>query len=299
MNKINFNDSNTLKRFKESFESVLNEKIENALISETVKSIEKMPFGTIKNIFEGITDRLSESRKGKNLIGKYVRTIKENNDLRTLYSVYDIIEKPSYLENSNIFLSEAVAIAKDINKKNVEEAKKSVVNIVKECITLSNITNDELNSLINKNKELNESINYLISTNKNASNIFDYVNKMEYVNGYINENAPKEGKEVVEKSVKELIGDLNESLIGLSESEARAMRDLILVDLSKCDKKQLFEQYKENCINSMNNIIESTDNVEEKSRLSTMREKLMGKEYSEETLKEDIINLSKLNDKLL
>lgn len=300
MAKIDLNKSADLMRLKENMSQILESKIQSALIAETIAKMGEVSLGTLKNIFEGVVDKLSLTPAGEKVIGKYVRTIKENKDLQTVYCLYDVIENPSYLSDTSLFLSEAIEMSKGVNKKNLNEGEKKLAKVVVSAIKESKINNDELVSLIENNKTLNESINYLLTTDKKASNIFDYVNNMDVVNKYINENCPSEKKETCDKSIKEIVEEITDTVNNsLDESEAVAMRDIILTELSNGDKKELFENYKQKCLSEMENIIENSENVEEKARVSTMKEQLTAKEYSEETLREDVVTLSKLRNALI
>ena len=70
--------------------------------------------------------------------------------------------------------------------------------------------------------------------------------------------------------------------------------DIVSTKLSQGSKSGLFESYKKKCLDVMDTILESQENVAEKSRISAMRTQLESKNYSEDSFTEDIFNLSKL-----
>ena len=58
-------------RLRETFNKVIDKNIEQDKINEAVNSIDGMSFGELKNLFEGIADKLFETENGKKIIGKY------------------------------------------------------------------------------------------------------------------------------------------------------------------------------------------------------------------------------------
>lgn len=293
--KLNLNKSKDLERLQEEMNNIFEQRIREAVINESIQGVSALPLGTIKNIFESISDRLYSTAEGKKLIGKYIKCLKENKNLRTLYSICDSINKPSYVADVNLFLNEAINYGSNIDIKKLAEEKSKFSSIVVDCIKESKMTNEELTEAINANKDINESIDYLLTNKKSIKTLSERANKTAVLSNYINENMPE--KSVVEegKSVKELLNALNETFDASLESwEMKVAKDIALANLSNRSKKELFEGYKAECIKTLDTLMESK-NVEDKSRFSTMKSQLENKEFSEETLSEDLLNLAKLN----
>lgn len=294
MAKIDLNKSEDLKKFKEKINAILEERISIAETDETISSISSLPFGTIKNIFEGISDKLFESKKGKKLISKYIKAIKENKNVSKIYSIYEVIEKPKYVKDSSLFVKESINFGKNVDEKNLNEGILNVAKIVKDCIKEAKISNEELIKIINEKKNINESINYLLTTNINQTNLPKYTNVICDVRDYVNENMTE--REIGEGiSIADFMNQINESLNGLSYEEMSVVRDMTLCNLSNSGYQNLFEEYKGKCLESLENILSNDVTTDDRARLFHMKEQLEEKTYSEETIKEDLINFSNLN----
>lgn len=297
MKSINLQNSNDLKMLQNEMNSIFEKRISTAELNESVKAIETLSFGDLKNIFESISDKLFETKKGKSLIKKYVKAIKENKALSTYYVICESIQHPKNIKDSFMFLSESLSLA-NIDKKSLKEGVESVADIIKLAVFESNISKECLEQTINNCRSLNESIDYVLTNKESLKNIREFTDKKHTLSQYIQEhNVIKENTE--SQNAKTLFNDLNESLFnnGLESWENRALMDIAICNLSNGSKKDLFEQYKNNCLTSIDKIMENAD-LEDVSRFSTMREQLLQKEYFEENLNEDILKLSKLNHTL-
>ena len=101
-----------LLKFKESLSDVIDKKINSIRLNESVSSIDKMPFLAVTNIFEEVSDKLYETKKGKTLIKNFVKTIKENKDLKNVYKLYSTLKRSTGLENPSLFLQESISLSK-------------------------------------------------------------------------------------------------------------------------------------------------------------------------------------------
>ena len=77
MAKFDFNDKEDVKKLKEELNKIFESKIEKLELESALNELSSQPFGAIKNVFEGITDKLYESAAGKKIIAKYVKSIRE------------------------------------------------------------------------------------------------------------------------------------------------------------------------------------------------------------------------------
>ena len=85
MKNIDLNTVKDLTTIKENILKIFDKRINEAKINDFVNSIDNLSFIYCKQLFEGISDKLFDSTRGKKLIGKYARLIKENKDLKNLY----------------------------------------------------------------------------------------------------------------------------------------------------------------------------------------------------------------------
>lgn len=295
MSSLKLNTSKDLAKFKDAINVVLESRIESAKLSEALRNLKEQPFGTINSIFENVSDKLFESKKGKAVIAKYVSALKENKDVRNAYFVLEGVNNPKYVTNVSLLVNEVLAHAENINKKSFNEGKAKIAGIVAEAASIAKLNSNELAAIINENTEVNTIIESFIT--KNKMNLFERANLLDTLSKHIAERVPE--KPINESaSVKSLASDLHSLMENgrkdLEPWESQAIQSIVMTNLSNGDKKALFESYKEKCINAIDNILDEGNSVEEKSRLSQMKEQLSRKEYSESSICEDILNLSKL-----
>lgn len=299
MKNIDLTKKENLFKLKKELNNVIENRINEAIITELIKSVDDMPFATCKSLFESVTDRLYDTANGKKLIAKYVKMLKEDKAASTMYLLCDLFHKPEYTTNPTMLVNEAMAICRSKNFKQSDMAKSKAKfgDIVKSAIKESKMTAVEINNVVDKNKVLNESIDYIFENGDNLKDINQTVTAKEILINYLNENTEDKSSTIKsEKSVKELYSELQESLnIQMEPWEKSVLNSVSVNCLVGGYENMLFEEYKNKCIESINALVENENGVEEKSRLTTMRAQLEAKQYSKDTIIEDLLNLSKLN----
>ena len=293
-------DSNDLIKLKESFNKAFDTQIRVKQIEERVSNLDKLGFGEIKSLFEGISDKLFDGHK--DCVANYIKTIKENKELKTLYVLFENALKPAHVNDTNSLVSSMVAISDGIDKKTLKEGVKKLQGILKEAVVKSNITAEEFDTLLNENKDINESLSYILTNKKTAKNLFEHTNKVHAVVSYINENMASDNvvdEKASDKTKTELVNDLNEAISCDTPWETEAIKDLTLCYLSESSSEELFKQYKDECISLLSEKIEDADSMEEGIRFSTMKESLLKKEFDKTKLKESILTLAELKYTLI
>lgn len=298
MANFDFSKYSDLERLKNEVNRLLEDRMRIAGLKEELATLHEKPFGAIKNVFEGLTDKLYETSEGKKLIGKYVKAIREDKNASDVYSVYEFVYRSPKVEDTGRFLNEAISMMDGFNAKKFVQEKKKIAEIVAEAVSFAGKDAEFVRDEVSRNLELNEAIDYLISNEKKLSNLPSYVNKFTYVEKFLSENMIKEDESQPEKSGKELISDLNESLSGLDEWERDAVREIAMAKLSKRDMSEVFEEKKNECLQKLDESIEEEDSIETKSHFETMRSQLSEKRYNEDTVIEDILTLAELNKTL-
>ena len=296
MKNFELKSSSGLNKFKEEFVKILEGRIAKAKLNEELDSLSKLSLGGIKNVFEGISDKLYETKEGKKLISRYVKAIRENKSLSDAYATYEIVYGAPNVTNPQLFLNEAISMASKISGKEYENGKNKVAEIVKEGAKLVGSNAEYVYECAHRNDGVNKAVEYLMLNKKTYSNLPDYVNKFDFVC-----EALKSGmKSIVENSVspKELIENLNEEISGLNEWETVAIRDISLALLSESDLSYVFKSYKNKCIERLDEQIKNSDSKENTSHFESMKQQLMEKEYKKDTAYEDIFTLAELNNTL-
>lgn len=297
MKKIDLTKSKDLLKLRESINSILENKINTATSIECANSIDSLSFSDIKCLFEGICDRLYETKNGKKLISRYVKALRENKVASTIYTIYEAFKNPIYTSSPNEYVSEALKISECINSKNAKECTKKIASIVKECLLECGISEKEFNDILNENKAFNKSFDVLLE-GRSLKNLGKYVDSIQSMKSYISEHM-KEDTVIDENiNIKELVKQLSESTSSSNYWEDKITKDVILNILGNGKKEELFEAYKKSCLSKIDTILNEGENIEEKSQLSSMKLQLEKKEFNENTLTEDLLKLAELENTL-
>lgn len=297
MKKTVLNTAEELRFFQEKLNKKINEHIEKVNLEEKINDIKNLPFSKLKTLFENISPNLFNTKEGKNVIKKYLKTIKENKELKAIYTFNEVLKEDNTSNDPTAYLMVATSLS-STDKKALNEGMKKLANIVSEGLRLSNISVNDLNEILEEKNELSEAIDYFATHKQTIKNLNEWANKVKVINDYI------KGKEINNSTIsettnskKEILKSLEENINqeGMSDWEKNVVSDITLLNLSKGNKSDLFEEYKTKCINSINESMKKDIDVETKSKLSLMEEQIKGKKYNEETFINDLLKLSELN----
>ena len=296
MKNTTFKTIGDFQRLKESLNDVIDKRITKMKLEECINSFNSLSFACLNEIFKNTVDKLYETKEGKRLIKKYVKTIKESNDLKKVYSIYNIVNSPNKINDGTLFIKESISLIKEIDKKNYGDSLSSISDIVKECAVSANLDTEAIENIKDKyHGSISESLDYVLFNKMGMNNIVEYTNGLSRITNFINENKKHENDLMVEgKSICELIGDFDKLFTNDIEIwESTAIKDISLAELSGKDKKRVFEEYKSECLSIIEENLNEKD-VENSSRFQGMKEKLMKKEFNSDTIVEDILMLSEL-----
>lgn len=296
MKNTTFKTIGDFQRLKESLNDVIDKRITKMKLEECINSFNSLSFACLNEIFKNTVDKLYETKEGKRLIKKYVKTIKESNDLKKVYSIYNIVNSPNKINDGTLFIKESISLIKEIDKKNYSDSLSSISDIVKECAVSANFDTEAIENIKDKyHGSISESLDYVLFNKMDMNNIVEYTNGLSRITNFINENKKHENDLMAEgKSICELIGDFDKLFTNDIEIwESTAIKDISLAELSGKDKKGVFEEYKSECLSIIEENLNEKD-AENSSRFQGMKEKLMKKEFNSDTIVEDILMLSEL-----
>ena len=296
MKNTTFKTIGDFQRLKESLNDVIDKRITKMKLEECINSFNSLSFACLNEIFKNTVDKLYETKEGKRLIKKYVKTIKESNDLKKVYSIYNIVNSPNKINDGTLFIKESISLIEEIDKKNYGDSLSSISDIVKECAVSANLDTEAIENIKDKyHGSINESLDYVLFNKMDINNVVEYTNGLSRITNFINENKKHENDLMVEgKSICELIGDFDKLFTNDIEIwESTAIKDISLAELSGKDKKGVFEKYKSECLSIIEENLNEKD-VENSSRFQGMKEKLLKKEFNSDTIVEDILMLSEL-----
>ncbi len=251
-------------------------------------------FGKIKNKFnelmvEGIVSNKEENKK---LFKHYVKTIKENEILKTQFLVYDNIEN-KIEENelkANLFLQENIALLQKYSKNDIMEANFKLADpiIFETESTDSNIV-------------LHENITKLIFTKKTAKNIDTIVEATAYIINHMKNNKTKtvtESFDLPNSMLSTIMVDkYNEKYASLSETEKKVLK--VLIDSNDIKKEEVYTGVVRECIDMINVKLTDSD-LETKDRLLRVKDKLLNDKIEiNENFNKNISKLLELKNSLV
>lgn len=295
------NNINELERIREAFNSVVDKEQELNRIHSLNESVEELSIPELKQVYESISDKLYATDCGKKLLSKYIKLVAENKTVRTEYAIVNGIYAPIDVMDAPMYLSELFDIHGKRDKE-YNEKKGQLVDLLKECIDTVNMSSSDLENIINESKnDVNRSIEYLLSVKRTASNVNDRVKSMKLLEGKVNESNIVNESIVDSRTASELINDLSNITDGLEEWQKRVVNDISKYILENKTKEDLFNDYKAECINTINESINNTEdsNFETVSQLKGMVSQLSEKKYNKETVNEDLFMLSELRQTLI
>lgn len=295
------NNINELERIREAFNSVVDKEQELNRIHSLKESVEELSIPELKQVYESISDKLYATDCGKKLLSKYIKLVAENKTVRTEYAIVNGIYAPMDVMDAPMYLSELFDIHGKRDKE-YNEKKGQVVDLLKECIDTVNMSSSYLENIINESKnDVNRSIEYLLSVKRTASNVNDRVKSMKLLEGKVNDANIVNESIVDNRKASELVNDLSNITDGLEEWQKRVVNDISKYILENKTKEDLFNDYKAECINTINESINNTEdgNFETVSQLKGMVSQLSEKKYNKETVNEDLFMLSELRQTLI
>ena len=294
MKNIDFGKVDNLEMLKKNFNEVIEEHISRAKNKLAISEAEKKNVGELKYIFEHVSDGLYESNDGKRLIKKYVKTIKENKALKNFYTLFETIKNVKGVNDSSVFLSEAVKLSRNIP----DTERKKLAKIVKEAVYLSNVSDDDINNLMETySSNIDKQISFILLEKSTPKNVLEYSNSVQKVNEMLGDRCTPVNESV--ETSKEILEKINNLVDESYEQwERDVIRDISLYTVANKNKSELFETYKGDCLKLLKETLENCESVEEKGRFTTMSENLTNKMFNEETFSSDIMKLSELRETL-
>lgn len=292
---------NNLELVRNEFNRLVNEQIETHKYNDVLENINTLGLGKIRNLYESISDTMLESDNGVKVMRKYVKTIKENKDLKKVFSFYNFIDNLDVDSDSRwTYITEGLKYLDGIDKRNYKKGVKELGNIVSEGVKISNISRSVIEDCINNTNNVYESVDFLVLEKPTLKNINEQVIAKNSILNFLDSKiiVVKESYDS-DKTNKELISEINDEISEINESWMKELiEDITLNNLSNNGDKVLFENYKNDCLMIIENIVNSDNDVEDKSKMYSLKEKLGNKEYNAETFNNDIINLAELKSTL-
>ena len=250
-------------------------------------------FGKIKNGFNDLLAEglMTKDRANKDLFGKYIKTIKESEILRTQFMIYNNIENKieSDAFTANLFVSENLRLLEKYKISDIIKENKKLMTLLK------NVKTDIKESYDQRLSDLHESLSMLITTKKSTRNINEVTENLGKVITFIKENKAKEAKESIDLPNSMLstimVEKYNDRYSTLTESEKAILK--VMIESTDEEKQEVYKQTLRECIDLINENLKEA-NLDAKDKLLQVKDKLLNDklEVNENFFK----NISKLVD---
>lgn len=231
-------------------------------------------FGKIKNGFNDLLAEglMTKDRANKDLFGKYIKTIKESEILRTQFMIYNNIENKVESDSftANLFVSENLRLLEKYKISDIVKENKKLITLLKNVKTVVKESYDQ------KLSDLHESLSMLITTKKSAGNVNETTENLSKVISFIKENKAKETKESIDLPNSMLstimVEKYNDRYSTLTESEKTILK--VLIESTDEEKQEVYKQTLRECIDLINESLKSSD-LDAKDKLLQVKDKLL------------------------
>jgi hypothetical protein len=241
-------------------------------------------FGNIKDTFKSLVVEsiIRKDDKGKKLFSKFLKTIKENKTLKDQYLIYSNLQNTKFDDpvQAREFVKENISLLKNLNKNHITKGNDFFLKLLKG------------NKIIKENDSFYKDILFLVESERTPSNI-KKVN--ESTNNIVRLMLEKEEvEEVVTESLdlppsvltKLAVNKFNSRYSDISESEKEIIKTVL--NGSNEDKENIYKKLKRECIDTIDNKLNESSDLDLKDKLLKVKDKLLNTNYSLDTFSTDI-----------
>jgi uncharacterized tellurite resistance protein B-like protein len=230
---------------------------------------------------ENISHLLFSTKEGGALLGKYQATIKNSKALSAMHTLYEGIRKANSASDVSFFINEIASQNWGVDKKELKEGLQKLGEVIGSAYIMLGTDADEF--ITDGNKKLDEAVEYIATTPKTRKNIAEYSNAVKVIREQVENTSPADEPKEYNKLVKEF----NEKYEGKLTKEEM---DLVNEVREGKNFEEIFNSYKERITSALS---ENKDNIPD-DKVQSLNEQLSEKKFSEDTVCEDIVNLSEI-----
>lgn len=251
-------------------------------------------FGNIKDTFKSIVVEsiIRKDDKGKKLFSKFLKTIKENKTLKDQYLIYSNLQNTKFDDpvQAREFVKENISLLKNLNKNQITKGNDFFLKLLKG------------NKIIKENDSFYKDILFLTESEITPSNV-KKVN--ESTNNIVRLMLQKEEvEEVIRETIdlppsvltKLAVNKFNSRYSDISESEKEIIKTVL--NGSNEDKENIYKKLKRECIDTINNKLNESSDLDLKDKLLKVKDKLLNTNYSLDTFSTDISKIYDLKESI-
>lgn len=294
----NYKTLESLNAFRQEINEACDKRAEVIITTDKANEISKKPFGYIKESIEALSPELFGSKSGRSLLSKYASLVKSNKSLSSMQMLYENIRKTNKSSDVDFFINSMTSTDWNIDKKELKEGLDKIGDVLaKAYITVGKYTADSL--LPEENVALNSAVQYIVENKKTSKNLANYSAAVKVLRENIekNENTGNvfENKSLDASVVTKLLEAYNEKYgTELTDEEKAIIKEVA----DSKTPKEVFNKYKNSCMEKVNEVkstFEASGDKESVKKLDSIYEQVSKKEYSAETIGEDICNLVEIS----
>ena len=251
-------------------------------------------FGNIKDTFKNlvIESTIRKDNKGKKLFSKFLKTIKENQTLKDQYLIYSNLQNTKLDDGVEArgFVKENIELLKTLNESHIKKGNEFFLKLLKG------------NKIVKENQEFYNKVSYLVNTEKTPSNIKKINESINYIVRLMLEK--EEVEEVVTESIdlppsvltKLAVNKFNSKYSDITESEKEIIKTVL--NGSNEDKEETFNKLKRECIDTIDNKLNESSDLDLKDKLLKVKDKLLNTNFSLDNFNSDIGKIYDLNESI-
>lgn len=284
-----------MKKFKEAADKEYNQYLEESKQEEEKRQyIETKNFGIVNSIIENSLPSIFKGKEGRKIAKEYISLIKEDKNLSSQYQLYNtLLEKKNVHsmddEKTLDFVKEVVDIClESINQKELKKSNEKLVSFLQ-----SHNINESVD--VTDILPVCEAIEFVITNKKKISNLVKYNENINIIKEHLMNKEDENFNDIVNEEEDVVVKEFNEKH---GTSFVKEQREMVNDLLSEDKKQGVFDKCKNNCLESINNLLSIAPSQDLKETLLNYKEKLLNKQYNENTVVEDVANLLELNDLL-
>lgn len=245
---------------------------------------ESRNFGIIYQVIESNVKTLMESKEGIDTLRKIVKTIKGNKVLHDQFKAYNNLLPTKRMVNVNEYINEAINVTPKFDKSSVKENNNKLINLIRSAHL------DEMVDIDDDKLDLFESIEYVIMNKKTLNNVDEYTNAKNVIKESFEKLPLIESKET---SISDYTSEVNK----IAEDFGRDLNSeeiKLIKEISNGRGEQYFNECKEKTLSLLDKMMLNEKDIDTKSRLSQIFEKINNKSFSKENAIVDISEMMEI-----
>jgi hypothetical protein len=289
----NINDIESLLSLRDDFNAVCEKREKELQVIAESEKLNTNSFLFIKESFANLSPSLIKTKKGASIINKYVNEHKKNRELQKMFLVYENLTTANKTMNLDSFINEMKEMVGNIDTKALNRGISRLNTILKEGYV--EVGEEAKNALSTHNNEvLDESVKYVFNNTKKLDNITRFNLCVNEIKNFINENKVQPISFKSKVNADEILENFNRefSADNMSEDDYKLTK---LIYESE-NKEELFETYKNECLNKINEVIKNDPSQDTCDQLVEFRTRISKKEFNPDTIGLDIANFIELGN---